>query len=44
MKENEPIPTERKSYTPPELVEYGDLETLTQGSGSQAPGKYSTTP
>ncbi len=29
----ESIPTERKPYAEPQLIEYGDLEALTQGSG-----------
>jgi hypothetical protein len=30
MKDQEPTTTERKPYAEPQLVEYGDLETLTQ--------------
>ncbi len=29
----ESAPTERKPYTEPQLIEYGDLETLTTSTG-----------
>ncbi len=32
MNPQESTPTERKPYAEPQLIEYGDLETLTQSS------------
>jgi hypothetical protein len=33
---NQPVPN-RKEYTPPTLVVYGDLTVLTAGTGNDAP-------
>ena len=33
MNEQEPTSTERKPYSEPQLVEYGDLDVLTQTPG-----------
>ncbi len=37
MVEPERAPRERKPYAEPQLIEYGDLETLTRGSGVSKP-------
>ncbi len=40
----ETTPGERKPYAEPQLIEYGDLETLTGANGrSDADGPFATT-